>query len=192
VSLRSAVALGLLIFCLPPVRSDDHLLDGATADASPLTQTSSDQRIKVTLLYVGPVTDVQIHQPFVVMYMVEDCRTDEELQRHPYKTAQGIDSQYYLAPAIPEVKDGTHHLLSDGGSERARSYKAALFPIFAKTYPNLKLPPADHPDRIGVYEYFYKDLPTGPFDITLHDSIQGYGENNFHFRDIDVGTFSPH
>ena len=182
-----------LLLALAPIlaRADDL---GDDSDSS-LAKSSSDHRIKVTLLYVGPIKDPQIHQPFVVTYLVEDCRSDEELQRHPWKLPGGaIDSNYYLAPSIPELKDGTHHLvdISVNADERSRQYVGASEPIFKKIYPGVVVPVPAQPDRAGIYEYFYKMVPPGPYQIVLHDSIPAYGRNNFHFHDIDTSAFTVH
>jgi len=190
VSFRLIVALGLLAVFLGPVRSEDLIKEAQEAN-SPVIKSSSDHRIKVTLLYVGPVNDPQIHQPFVIVYMVEDRRSEADLREHPWQIQPGnqIDSKYYLAPASPELKDSTGHLVIEKGPERARTYDVALMPMFKKVYPQLTLPAPDRPEKTGVYEYFYKIVPPGPFEITLHDSIEGYGKNNFHFRDIDTKSF---
>jgi hypothetical protein len=174
---------------LAPARADDEEL----GTDSPWSKTSSDGRIKVTLLYVGPIKDSQTTQPFVITYMVEDCRSDEELLRHPWKLAGGaIDSQYYMAPAAPELKDGTHHLVDDRGEERSRGYAGAVQPNFKEIYPNVILPIPARPERVGIYEWFYKVLPSGPYDVVLHDSIPAYRQNNFYFRDIETSAFSAH
>jgi hypothetical protein len=189
-------ALGLMTLLIPAfacLRADDDPFDqfiAKTSDKTPTqTQTSVDGRIKVTLLYVGPITDPQIHHPFVITYMIEDCRSDQELQRHPWKTGTAIDSDYYLAPSAPEAYDTHHKRLIFNVDERARTYKVALMPMFKAIYPKVTLPPTDHPDATGVYEYFLKDIPEGPIDITLHDGIRAYRNNSFRFE--NVGFVAP-
>jgi hypothetical protein len=187
-------SLGLL-FVLMPLRAEDYLKEAqeqnAPQDASPLVKLSPDHRIKVTLLYTGPVSDKQIPLPFVVVYMVEDCRTAEDLARHhatPTPDGHFIDGGYLLTTYPPDIKDGTGKALP-GGQERCREYKGALQADFKTVYPQISLPTPDHPDKCGVFEYFYKEPARSPFDITLHDRIVAYGESSFHFRDISANSF---
>jgi hypothetical protein len=124
---------------------------------------------------------------------VEDLRSDTELLRHPPKPAEGIiDSQYYLSPVRPDVKDGAHHLLI-GGTLNEITYEYAMRPDFKAAYPEAKVPKSDHPDRVWVFEYLFDELPQGPFDLVFHNSIPAYGVNYFHFRDINAtgGSSSP-
>lgn len=192
--LPNAVSLLALLLGLVPLRAEDYLHE-AQDENSPLVQTTSDHRIKFTLLYVGPVTDKQIHDPFVVVYMREDCRSDEDLaQHHAVRTADNaaIDTEFALLTKLPEVR-GSAGRLKDYGSERARGYDGVETPAFKETYPQLKLPAPDHPghlERVSILEYFFKSVPTGPFDITLHDNIGAYGESGVHFHDIDTSSFS--
>ena len=190
--LKSILALAGFILCLGPVRSDDFIKQ-ALGENSPLVKVSSDHRIKVTLLYLGPVHDAQIQSAFVLVYLQEDCRSDEEYERHHitfskdgYETGGG---EYYLQVSTPEIKDHSHRLLTDSAQERARGYDGAPADDFKALYPTVKVPAVDHPKRAGIYEFFFKSVATGPFDVTLHDHFEAYGENSFHFRDVDF-TFS--
>ncbi len=188
--------LGLLLVLIP-LRAEDYLKEAqeenAPQDTSPLVKLSPDHRIKVTLLYIGPVSDKQIPLPFVVVYMVEDCRTAEDLAHHhatPTPDGHFIDGGYLLTTYPPDIKDGTGKTLARGGQERCREYKGGLEEDFKALYPQINLPAPDHPDKSGILEYFYKDAARGPFDITLHDRIVAYGESSFHFRDINSNSFA--
>jgi hypothetical protein len=186
-----------LLIGLGSLRAEDYLKEAqeenAPADTSPVVKMSPDHRIKVTLLYIGPVTDKQIPLPFVLVYMVEDCRTPEDLARHhatPTPDGHFIDGGFLLTTYPPDIRDGNGKTLDKHGQERAREYKGALLQDFKNVYPQVKVPVPDHPDKCGILEYFYKDVAQGPFDITLHDSIVAFGESSFHFRDIDANSFS--
>lgn len=195
---RLILLLAALLLVFMPIRAEDYLKEAQQANSpdSPFVKISSDRRVKVTLLYIGPVHDKQIHSPFVVVYLREDCRSDEDYERHHitfskdgYETGGG---EYYLPPSVPEVKDHSRRLLTDGAEERARGYDGASQADFTSLYPNIKIPTVEHPKRVGIFEYFFKSVATGPFDITMHDHFAAYGENNIRFRDIDAESLLSH
>jgi len=199
VKISLVLVLALLSTLSAPVVANDFLND-TLGEISPLTKESGDHRVRVTVLYIGPARPYKLHvqqnlaaKAFVVTYLVEDLRSDTELLRHPAKMPEGnIDSQYYLAAVRPDVKDGAHHLLI-GGTLNEITYEYAMRPDFKAAYPEAKVPKSDHPDRIWVYEDLFDELPEGPFDLVFHDSIPAYGDNFFHFRDINAaGASSSH
>jgi hypothetical protein len=190
--LKSAVAFGLLLLFLAPIRAEDFLKE-ALEENSPLVKTSSDHRVKVTLLYIGPMKEKLLDYTFVITYLVEDCTSDAEFQRNQQGTTttegHGPVSPYALFPAAAEVKDGSHQVVGHPGGNYLQ-YKNALLPDFKANYPKVTLPAVEHPDRARIYQCFYKSVLTGPFDITLHDYIPAYGQNSFHFRDVNVSSFT--
>jgi len=189
---KAVIALGWLMIFMGVARSDDHLLDGdggADNNSSPLTQTSHDHRLRITLLYVGPVKDKQFASQSVVVYLLEDLRTDEEYERHHitfskegYETGGG---EYSLSLGNIEIKDGTHRLLTDNKEERCRQAVDECISEILQLYPNARIPKVENPKRSGIYEWFYVKPATGPFDVTVHDSFPAYGENNFRFNHVD-------
>jgi len=190
-NIKVSLAIGLITpLLLAPLRAEDYLKE-AQNENSPLVKTSSDQRVKVTLLYVGPMKWKLLDYVFVITYLVEDLGPDDEYERHVASehAPPGRVSKYDLFPAGIEVKDGSHQLVEHPGGNYYE-YKEALRSDFKTDYPGLTLPDVAHPTRARVYQNFYKRILTGPFDITLHDWIQAYGPNNFRFQDIDVASFS--
>jgi hypothetical protein len=181
----------VLPLVLAPLRAEDYLKE-AQNENSPLIQTSSDQRIKVTLLYVGPMKRKLLDYVYVITYLVEDLGPEDEYERHvaAEHAPPNRVSRYDLFGAGMEVKDGSHQLVEHPGGN-TYTYKEALASAdFKADYPGLTLPDVAHPARARVSQCFYKRILTGPLDITLHDWIQAYGPNSFRFHDIDVASFS--
>ena len=187
---KMIIAVGLLILILSPIRAEDYL-KAAQEENSPFVKTSSDHRVKVTIIYVGPLKEKFLDYVFAVIYLAEDCSSDEQYKRNTSENPApaGRVSMYDLFPSCPVVKDGSHHDVGHPGGNCYQYKNALVAQELKERYPTLKIPTADHPDRARVYQCFYKSILTGPFDITLDDHIPAYGQNSFHFRDIDVGSF---
>jgi hypothetical protein len=113
-------------------------LKEAQNENSPLIQTSSDQRIKVTLLYVGPMKRKLLDYVYVITYLVEDLGPEDEYERHvaAEHAPPNRVSRYDLFGAGMEVKDGSHqtgraprrqHLHLQGGA-RLRRFQGPTIP----------------------------------------------------------------
>jgi len=155
-------------------------LGSAVADDVYPSQTSSDGKIKITLLYAGSVHDKQFSHPFVVVYLCEDGRTDDEIKSHP---------DVHLIPLTPDVYPSNTNLAlpnTDWGSERAQSYDTALMPMFRARYPSIAIPMPDVPAHAGVYEFFYKVIPQGPLRIVFHDTYVFKSPNRIGFDEVPV------
>ena len=155
-------------------------LGRASADDTYPSATSSDGKIKITVLYVGPIHDKQIPQPFVVVYLREDGRSDSEIKDHP---------EVHLIPLTPDVFPSTTSSAlpkTDWGSERSRVYTTALMAPFRALYPKITIPVPDVPDHAEVFEFFYKVVPDGPLRIVFHDTYVFASPNHIGFDDIPI------
>jgi hypothetical protein len=178
-----ALAFGLLL--LAPARPDSPSPD------SPLVKSSSDQRIRITLLYIGPTSDPAASKPFVLVYLLEDCRSDDEITQHTIVDAGGptLDVNYTLMPWGPELKDAAEGTLTD--VSRSDDYK--YLDVYntdqlKQSYPHVRFPHLARPDRARLLAVFYDKVHQGPFDITFRDHIPASGYLNIQFNQIALGT----
>jgi hypothetical protein len=122
-----------------------------SAENSYPSQISKDGLIKITLLYVGANHNKTFWEPFVVIYLLEDRRPKEDIQRNLLPIQN-------WARVYPE--GSTFVYGPPTGANGSENYETVQ-----TLYSLTNLPQPDKSYSTTVYQDLYKWAPKGPLEV---------------------------